>query len=495
MKYLKAISIAAFAVSLLFLIACGGGDDKKKEVKLTLTPGTKTVLTGQPAIFTVATTNTDFSVSTDKAAAGCVKTNATTVTCTPTAAGVYELTVTATADSKVTEKATITVNEVSIGLSLTSATVEIGQPAIVTVTVTPAGTDFSISTDKAAAGCVKTNATTVTCTPTAADTYTLTITAADKTKDVTITAVEPDEVIIGLSSIPETVVIGQPVTITVTVTPEGTDFNISTDKAAAGCVKTNATTVTCTPTAADTYTLTITAADKTKDVTITAVEPTPEEIEGMAYVTAGTFLMGCTEEQYSAYMLSGCSMEARPQHTVNLTQDFYIGRTEVTQSQWKELMGVDNNPSTDKSDDEMPVTNVSWTDVQGFLAKLNTQNAILGWKWDLPTEAQWEFAAIGGTGSKGYAWSGGNDVKSVAWWGNASGNSQGVMHLVKTRVPNELGLYDMSGNVGEWVKDFYSNVYYGIPDAAIDPQGPETDSLNLGLNARGARRGLPKYHE
>jgi hypothetical protein len=300
MKYLKAMSIAMFSMSLLFLTACGGSDDKKgddkKEVKLTLTPGTKTVVTGQPAIFTVATTNTDYSVSTDKAAAGCVKTNATTVTCTPTAAGVYELTVTATADSKVTEKATITVNEVSIGLSLTSETVEIGQPAIVTVTVTPAGTDFSISTDKAAAGCVKTNATTVTCTPTAADTYTLTITAADKTKDVTITAVEPDEVSIGLSPIPETVVIGQPATITVTVTPEGTDFSISTDKAAAGCVKTNATTVTCTPTAADTYTLTITAIDKTKDVTITAVEPEPEEIEGMVFVKAGEFTMGCDPE-------------------------------------------------------------------------------------------------------------------------------------------------------------------------------------------------------
>jgi formylglycine-generating enzyme required for sulfatase activity len=301
----------------------------------------------------------------------------------------------------------------------------------------------------------------VTCTPTAAGAYELTVTATADSKVAEKAAITVNDVGIELSSIPETVVIGQPVTITVTVTPEGTDFSISTDKAAAGCVKTNATTVTCTPTAADTYTLTITAVDKTKDVTITAVEPEPEEIEGMVFVKAGEFTMGCQPEQGRDDDKANCVTDSGganlgrnvPAHQVTLTRDYYIGKYAVTQALWKEVLGAENNPSETKGDN-MPVTNVTYENIMEFIAKLNEQT---GRSYRLPTEAEWEFAARGGVDNQGYIYNGSNDP-DTAWHRDNTVPARTLQPVGAENHDNELGIYDMCGNVNEVVSDQYS--YY-----------------------------------
>ena len=175
----------------------------------------------------------------------------------------------------------------------------------------------------------------------------------------------------------------------------------------------------------------------------------------MIFVQGGTFTMGCTSEQ------NHCEPDEMPTHFVSLN-DFYMGETEVTQALWVVVMG--NNPSH-LIDDNLPVDNVSWNDCQEFIKKLNR---LTGETFRLPTEAEWEFAARGGCKSKGYKYAGGNIIEDVAWY---SGNSNDETHLVKTKAPNELGLYDMSGNVWEWCQDKYSSNYYSSTPF-INPSGP-----------------------
>jgi formylglycine-generating enzyme required for sulfatase activity len=163
------------------------------------------------------------------------------------------------------------------------------------------------------------------------------------------------------------------------------------------------------------------------------------EIE-MVKVDGGTFDMGCTAEQ------DDCFGDEKPVHQVRLSS-FYMGKYEVTQALWKAVM--DNNPSKFTGNDNLPVESVTWNDVQKFLQKLN---ALTGNKYCLPTEAQWEYAARGGYKSKGYKYSGSNDVNRVAWFRDNSGEQT---HAVGQKSPNELGLYDMSGNVWEWCSDWY----------------------------------------
>jgi formylglycine-generating enzyme required for sulfatase activity len=172
--------------------------------------------------------------------------------------------------------------------------------------------------------------------------------------------------------------------------------------------------------------------------------------DNMVYIEGGTFTMGCTAEQGS-----DCNYDEKPSHSVTL-KSFYLNKYEVTQAQWRLVMG--SNPSAYKGCDNCPVERVSWDEIQEFINKLNSQT---GGRYRLPTEAEWEYAARGGNKSKGYKYSGSNDVTSVAWY---TSNSDSKTHVVGQKQANELGLYDMSGNVWEWCSDWYSeNYYYSSP--------------------------------
>ena len=167
----------------------------------------------------------------------------------------------------------------------------------------------------------------------------------------------------------------------------------------------------------------------------------------MVYVEKGSFMMGATSEQ------GGDAFDnEKPAHKVTLS-DYYIGMYEVTQELWKAVMG--NNPS-DFEGRTKPVDSVSRDDCQNFIRKLNSLclSQLGGKRFALPTEAQWEFAARGGNKSQGYKYAGSNNLPSVAWYED---NSDGSTHAVGTKSPNELGLYDMSGNVWEWCQDWYGS--------------------------------------
>ena len=160
-------------------------------------------------------------------------------------------------------------------------------------------------------------------------------------------------------------------------------------------------------------------------------------------IEAGTFEMSAKD---------GENYPEEVPHQVTLTQDFYLARTEVTQAQWKAVMGTD---PADHKGDNLPVEKVSWHDAMEFCMKLNeTGKAPSGWMFTLPTETQWEYAARGGNKSKGYKFSGSDDLGEVAWcWDNSSSKT----HPVGQKSPNELGLCDMSGNVYEWCLDDWNS--------------------------------------
>ena len=167
----------------------------------------------------------------------------------------------------------------------------------------------------------------------------------------------------------------------------------------------------------------------------------------MVKVEAGSFDMGATPEMQNP------DEDEKPVHRVTLTNNYYIGKYEVTQALWQAVMG--SNPSNFKGDD-LPVEKVSWDDCQDFISKLN---AMTGKRFRLPTEAEWEYAARGGKKSQGYQYSGSNTLDNVAWYHDNSGSKT---HAVGTKQPNELGIYDMTGNVSEWCQDRYGD-YSGVP--------------------------------
>ncbi len=180
----------------------------------------------------------------------------------------------------------------------------------------------------------------------------------------------------------------------------------------------------------------------------------------MIKVEGGTFMMGAPDSDQHA------GDNEKPAHSVTLSS-YYIGQTEVTQQLWEEVM--DTYPAENVGVN-FPVESVSWNDCQGFINRLNqfAADQLNGMHFRLPTEAEWEYAARGGNQSQGYLYSGSNNVDEVAWY---TGNSNGSIHNVKQKLPNELGLYDMTGNVWEWCFDYFEWEYYSV-SPSVNPQGP-----------------------
>ena len=190
----------------------------------------------------------------------------------------------------------------------------------------------------------------------------------------------------------------------------------------------------------------------------------------MIEVEGGTYKMGDD---------NSTEADEKPAHNETIAT-FQIGKTEVTQELWQAVMGT--NPSNFKGEANLPVEKVSWTDCNTFITKLNQAT---GKNFRLPTEAEWEYAARGGNKSQGYTYSGSNTLDDVAWYKD---NSSSKTHPVAQKQPNELGVYDMSGNVWEWTSDKYSDNYSSARTSSnrVSRGGSWN---NTATNSRVARRG------
>ena len=196
----------------------------------------------------------------------------------------------------------------------------------------------------------------------------------------------------------------------------------------------------------------------------------------LAYVAPGTFNLGSNSGENDDILV----------HKVAITKPYLIGKYEVTQSEYQKIMGT--NPTFRKGSNN-PVGSVSWNDAVDFCRKLTSRersngNLKSGYVYRLPTEAEWEFAAKGGNMSKGYEYSGSNSINSVAWYRENSGE---IPHSVGQKSSNELGLYDMSGNVEEWCQDWYGDYSFGFQ---IDPTGASSGSKRV---TRGGSCCYPDY--
>jgi formylglycine-generating enzyme required for sulfatase activity len=217
-----------------------------------------------------------------------------------------------------------------------------------------------------------------------------------------------------------------------------------------------------------------------------APDPIQQLRDNMVRIDGGTFTMGCKDRRDK-----DCFDWEKPARTVQISS-FSIGKYEVTQAQWRAVMGSDPPELNNKGCDQCPVERVSWNDVQEFVQKLN---ALTGERYRLPTEAEWEYAARGGNKSKGYLYSGSNNIDEVAWFSSNASSTRPV----GGKKPNELGLYDMSGNVYEWCSDWYGT--YPSKDE-VNPKGPASASYRVfrggswlnyarGCRAANRRNGTP----
>lgn len=194
-----------------------------------------------------------------------------------------------------------------------------------------------------------------------------------------------------------------------------------------------------------------------EDVLISDEQQRWRDLIPMIEVEGGTFNMGNPNPHDEA------SMQEVPVHQVTLSS-YKIGKFPITQAQWRAVMG--KNPSYyQENSDDYPVENISWQDAILFCKEYSK---LTGIEYRLPTEAEWEFAARGGNKSCGYLYSGSNNVEEVACYGS---NSHGKTTPVGEKMPNELGIYDMSGNVEEWCSDFWQADY--SPEHQTNPQGPK----------------------
>jgi len=283
-------------------------------------------------------------------------------------------------------------------------------------------------------------------------------------EEIKVTGVTLDKTILEL-------LIDETTTLTATVHPANADNkNVSWESSninIATVTKNDAVTATVTTKAEGVVIISVFTEDGRQKATCTIAvgsppppPPHPAEPE-LIWVEGGTFIMGCldgTDED--------CLPNERPEHEVTLT-GFHIAKYPVTQRQWKLIMG--NNPSRFQGDD-LPVERVSWHDAQEFITRLNDAS---GKNYRLPTEAEWEYAARGGYRNQGLKYSGSNEVNEVAWFVD---NSENKTHIVGKKEPNELLIFDMSGNVLEWCNDwFHQNYYSNSPQ--IDPQGP-SETIN-----------------
>lgn len=195
----------------------------------------------------------------------------------------------------------------------------------------------------------------------------------------------------------------------------------------------------------------------------------------MIFVEGGSFMMGATPEQGAE-----AEEDEKPVHEVTLS-NYYMGETEITQELWEEVMGTtiyeqvqkfgDNGSQIAGAGPKYPMYKINVAECKQFIEALNTMT---GLQFRMPTEAEWEYAARGGKYSQGYKYPGSNDVDAVAWY---KGNSNHETHPVALKKPNELGLYDMAGNVWEWVSDWYADSYPST--SQVNPTGPTTGSLAI----------------
>jgi formylglycine-generating enzyme required for sulfatase activity len=434
---------------------------------------------GDPAVTLAATvlpsnaTNRDVSWHSDNTGVATVSNGSVSFT----GAGTATITVatvdgnkTATCVVTVTPTASVPVPVSGVTLSQTSLSLAAGTTGQLAATVLPVNaTNRNVTWSSSNAGVAAVSATGLV-TAQSAGTAIITVTTQDGYKTatclVTVTPTAPVNVPVSgvtLNQATLSLAAGATGQLAATVSPSNaTNRNVTWSSSNAGVATVSAAGLV-TAQSAGTATITVTTQDgyKTATCTVTvAVPPVGSGNYDMVAVGGGTFTMGCTSEQGD-----DCYDTEKPAHQVTLSA-FYIGKYEVTQAQWTSVMG--SNPSYFKGDN-LPVEMVSWSDVQEFIQKLNAQT---GKTYRLPTEAEWEYAARGGAQSQGYKYSGSNTVGDVAWY---SGNSS-TTHPVGQKSSNELGLYDMTGNVSEWCSDWYG--YYSS-SSQTNPAGPSSGSSRV----------------